>query len=907
MLRTLLSRLYSLFRRRALEREFDSEVEDHITLLTDRFVSQGMTPDEARYAAVRQFGGITQMKEELRDRRGFPLIETVLQDTRYIVRQLRKSPVFTLSAVLTLALGIGANTAIFTLVDQLVLRLLPVKDPQRIVELVGQGVHYGGNSGHNVLSYPMYEDIRDHNAVFSRMMCRRNVDFTVGVAGQSRVASGEIVSGNYFGMLGIQAALGRVFTANDDLRSGENPVAVLSHAYWITGFGADAHIVGKTVRLNNYPMTVVGVAQAGFDGVEPGLPAKIFVPVTMSLQLFSKDDPSQLYDRRLRLVNVYGRLKPGVTLQQAKSALQPLFHQILNREVREPAFRNATVYDKEQFLKMWLDVVPGSQGNTTLRREFEKPLEVLMGIVSLVLLIACTNLASLLTARAATRQREFAIRLALGSSRFRMVQQLLTESLLLAGAGGVAGIGVAVLLAKGLLAFLPPNTSGYDLSSSVDWRMIGFSLALALITGIAFGLVPALQSAKPNISETLKDQSTNVSGVAAQVTFRKALVATQVSLSLLLLIGASLFIRSLANLRSLNPGFQAENLLQFGLTPGSLNYSEARTRALLRQLEARLSSLPGVRAVGLAHIGLLANNAWENGVTVAGYAAKPGEDMFPHYNAVTPGYFSALRIHILAGRNFRESDTPQSHKVAIVNEDFAKHYFGNEPAVGRYIGKGTDPGTPTDIEIVGVVSNTKYENLQQNVPRQVFRPAAQSYEGNVTVYVRTERDPEPAFQTIRKTAHDLDPNLPITNMKTVDQQLNESLVTERMIATLSTGFSILATFLAIIGLYGVMSYMVTRRAREIAIRMALGALKGNVVWLVMREVLLLVAGGIGIGLPVALGLSHLVQAELYGLQPTDPFSIACATLLLSSVALLAGYIPARRAASHDPIRVLRYE
>lgn len=906
-LREFGSRLLTLFRRRALDAEFDNEVEMHISLLVERFEQQGMTAEEAHYAARRQFGGISQMKEELRERRGFPLFETLLQDARYISRQLRKSPVFTASAVLTLALGIGANTAIFSLVNQLILRLLPIKNPQQVVELVGRGAYYGGNSGHNVLSYPMYEDLPDHNQVFSRMMCSREEYFTLGISGQTQVVRGELVSGNYFGMLGIHASLGRVFTANDDLRTGESPLVVLSYAYWIAHFGGRRDVVGKTIRINNYPMTIVGVSQPGFDGMEPGLPGEVFVPVTMSPRLFSQQALSRLYDRRERLVNVYGRLKPGITSEQAKAGLQPLFHQILDREVREPAFRNASIYDKQQFLRMWLDVLSGSQGNTILRHQFEKPLWILMGVVGLVLLIACTNLASLLTARSATRQREIAVRLALGSSRFRMIQQLVTESLLLAGAGGIAGIGVAVLVVKGMLTFLPANISGYDLSSAIDWRTLGFSFILSLLTGFAFGLVPALQSVSPNIYTTLKDQSTSVSGGAAQVSLRKLLVAAQVSLSLLLLIGASLFVRSLSNLQSLNPGFQTDNLLQFQLSPASLNYTDAQSRALFHRLEQRLSSLPGVVSAGTAVVALLSQDNWMRGITIAGYTAKPGEDMSPHFNAVSPGYFPALGIHILAGRNFRDSDIGHSTRVAVVSESFARHYFGNEPAVGQHIGEGTDPGTRTYIEIIGVVNNTKYEDLQEQAPRQVFLCAAQAYAGDSTIYVRTEQDSQTAFRSIRRVVHELEPNLPITGMKTLEQQLNESLVTERLVATLSTGFSILATLLAVIGLYGVMSYIVARRAREIAIRMALGALKSSVVWLVMREVLLLVGVGIAIAIPVALALAHLVQAELYGIEPTDLLSILFATLLLAVVALLAGYIPARRAVSYDPISVLRYE
>ena len=827
------------------------------------------------------------------------------QDIRYAFRSFRKTPVFTAVAVLSLALGIGANTAIFTLIDQLILRLLPVRDPQNLVILAGRGRHYGGNNGINALSYPMYQDLRDRNQVFNGMMCRYRLNYTLSFGAQSEVIAGELVSGNYFPLLGLHAAAGRLFTASDDLREGASPYAVISYAYWQARFAGDPHAIGRRILVNNYPLTIVGVAQPGFDGMDPGLPVKMFAPVSMAASVRPGFDT--MWDRRQRWVNVYGRLKPGMTIDQAKAGLQPLFHQVIESEVTMPAFRNATFHDKYWFRRMWLDTMPGSQGNTGLRRQYEKPLLVLMVVTGLVLLIACANLASLLTARAAARQKEMAIRLAIGSSRGRIIRQLLTESLLLAAAGSAAGLALAVTMVKALVAFLPSNLSGYGISAAPDLRMLGFTFALALATGILFGLAPALQSTRPDIAPTLKDQAGNVMGNTAQVVFRKTLVAAQVALSLLLLIGAGLFIRSLDNLKLLNPGFKTSNLVQFSLNPRLVGFDFARTHLLYQQLEERLRSLPGVSGSGMANNGVLTDNEWDNSITIEGYAAKPGEDLDPHMNQVTPGYFEVLGIHVLAGRGFMSKDTANSPKAAVVNESFVKRYFGASPAVGRRIGLGSDPGTPTDIEIIGVVNDTKYENLREEIPREVYLCDAQRGASNKVVYVRTERDSENAFAAIRAVVHDLAPALPITGMKTLTRQMDESLVTERMVATLSSVFGALATVLAIIGLYGVMAYMVTRRSREIGIRMALGAMRGNVVWLVMREVLTLVGIGIAVGLPAAFALTHLVESQLYGVKANDPAAMALATALLAAVALLAGYIPAQRAAGFDPVRVLRYE
>ena len=830
----------------------------------------------------------------------------LVQDALYAVRSFRKAPVFTTVAILSLALGIGANTAIFTLIDQLILRLLPIRDPDRIVLLAGRGRHYGGNNGRNALSYPMYQDLRDRNPVFDGMMCRYRLALTVGLQGQTEVTPAELVSGNYFPLLGVHPAIGRLFTAGDDLHSGAHPYAVLSYEWWQTRFAGDPRVIGTTIRADNYPLTIIGVAQPGFEGMEPGLPAKMFVPMAMAAAV--RPGFTNMYNRRQRWVNVYGRLKAGESIEHAKAGLQPLFHQIIDMEVRQPPFRNATSFDKEQFLKMSLDAMPGSQGNTNLRRQYEKPLWVLMGVVGLVLLIACANLASLLTARATARQKEIAIRLAMGSSRARMVQQLLTESVLLAAASGVAGIALASLMVKGLLVLLPATVTAYNISSSPDARMLAFTFALSLFTGAAFGLVPALQSTRPNIAGTLKDQAGSVvGGGAAQVSFRKALVAGQVSLSLLLLIGAGLFVRSLGNLRTLSPGFSTGNLIQFGINPQMIGYDVPHARAFGEQLRQRLDTLPGVRASGLAVMALLTGNEWDNSVTIEGYEKKPTEDIDPHYNAISPGYLDAMGIRLVAGRDFTVKDTSDSPRVALVNQTFAKRYFPEGRAVGHRIGMGSDPGTPTDIEIVGVVNDTRYESLRDEIPPMVILCVTQRPNDYITVYVRTMRDPNSAFSAIRGAVHELDANLPVTLMKTLERTVDDSLVTERMVATLSTVFGGLATLLAVIGLYGVMAYMVARRSREIGIRMALGAQAANVLWLVMREVLVLVGVGVAVGLPAAYVLTRVVQAQLYGVDPRDGLSIALATLILAGISLLAGYVPARRAASYDPVRVLRYE
>ena len=844
----------------------------------------------------------------------------VTSDIRYAWRGLLKAPVFTAVATLSIALGIGANTAIFTLVDQLLLRLLPVKAPRQLVLVTGEGFQYGNGWGEgNELSYPRFTDLRDNNQVFSAMFCRFGYGFHIGLGGETEGVAGELVSGGYFPGLGVNARLGRMIGPQDETAAGADRVAVITHAYWKSRFAGDPAIVGKTILVNNEPMTVIGVAQEGFDGVDLGRAAQVFVPITMAGLITplgdKKDIGKVLQNRRQRWLNVFGRLREGVTPEQAQASVQPFYASRLQMEVQEAAFARASAGDKERFVKGTVAVQPAGFGKSSLRRQLTTPLWILMAIVGMVLLIACANVANLLFARATARQREIVVRLALGATRLRIVQQLLVESLLLAVAGGAIGLMLAAWGSSLLLDFFKVPNSTLTVSASPDLRILGFTLAVTIATGLLFGLIPAWRSTQAQLAPSLKNEAGSIVG-GAQAGVRKALVVSQVALSLLLLVAAGLFVRSLHNLMTVNPGIEVSRLIEFFIEPGLIGYEDERGVAFGKAILTRVRAIPGVTSAALGSSALFEGGSWNSTFTLEGHRPTVTDRVVAHNNSVSPGYFQTLGMRLVAGRDFDERDEEPLKiedmapwRTAIANEAFVRKYMDGNPAsaLGRHFGFGRDPGTPTPIEIIGVVSDAKYRSMRGEVEPQMFFPRVSTGGANAIVYVRTAQDPNAMFQTLRRVLRESDPNLPISGMQAFEDRVDRSLTNERLIASLSIVFGVLATLLAMIGLYGVMAYSVTRRTREIGIRMALGAVSSHVARMILREVAILVAIGIIIALPAAWGASRYIASQLYDVTPTDPTTIVLAIAGLITVAAAAGLVPALRAARVNPIRALRHE
>ncbi|HEY2943523.1 MAG TPA: ABC transporter permease, partial [Vicinamibacteria bacterium] len=819
-----------------------------------------------------------------------------------------------LTAIASIGLGIGANVAIFTLVDQVLLRALPVRNPREIVQVTSEGSRPGANWGDDTeISYPMYAALRDRNKVFSGMFGRFGYAFQVGESVQPERVGGELVSGTYFPVLGVRPAAGRLLSEDDDRTPGGHPVAVLSHAFWTSRFGADPGAVGRSMAINGRPYAIVGVAQAGFEGIELGRPTQVFVPLMMKAQI--TPGWNALDERLYRWVRVFGRLRPGVTSEQARAGLEPLFRSQLQLDLGDRGLAEAPASVRQRYAQNRLVMLPAAQGRSSFRRALTTPLWVLMGTAVGVLLIACANVANLLLARGAARGREMALRVALGATRRRLVQQLLAESLMLSLAGGLAGLALAAVVAPLVLTFFANPETPPPVSTAPDLRILAFALAVSTLTGVLFGLVPALQATRPDVAPTLKDEAGNVLGGPARV--RKALVASQVAVSLLLLIGAGLFVRTLANLRTVDVGFDARSLVSFTVDPSLNGYTPAASKQFAKALLERLNAAPGVAAAGLASQRLLDGSQRTTDVRVAGYRPAPDEEMEQNWNSVGPGYFRAMGIPVLRGREFDardESDVADGRaagapfRVVIVNERFAKRYFGAEDPIGRRMGFGSDPDGATPVEIVGVVRDSKYTNVRDETQRQLFFSyLEEASPRNFTVYVRTSRPPETMFAVVRDVVRELDPHLPVASPRTLEQQVDRSLGRERLVATMSAFFGGLATLLAVVGLYGVMAYTVARRTREIGVRMALGASAAHIGWMVAREALAVTSAGMAIALPAAWGLSRLVAGQLYGVRPSDPLTVGAAVVLLGAVSLLAGLAPSMRAARVEPTAALRYE
>jgi len=812
----------------------------------------------------------------------------MFQDLRFGVRMLFKHKAVTAVAVLSLSLGIGANTAIFSLVDRLLVRPLPVDQPERLLTF-NKGA---ATDLFDRFTYPDYADYRDQNEVFDGLVCYAETALNLSERGQTERVHGLQVSGNYFSTLRVAPALGRGFLLEEERSPDAHPVTVLSYGLWRRRFGADPAVVGSRVTLNGQGYTVVGVAPAEFTGTIRGAAPDLYTPI--------KPENS----RNKYWLLLMGRLKPGVSREQAQAAMNVLGPQIARLYPRPDGSPRV----ERPFL-----LEDGSQGHTHLLLKLSFPLKLLMGIVALVLLIACANVANLLLVRARARRKEIAIRMAVGAGRGRLVRQLLTESLLLAALGGGVGLWLAGPVGKLLASFTPPIGRGYStplsLEGGLDARVLVFTFCLSLLSGVVFGLAPALGASRTGLVAALKDGSGDGAGLR-RFNPRELLVVAQVALSFLVLIGAGLCVRSLQRLQAIDAGFDPANTLALSLDLSLSGYDEARGQLFYQQLVERVTGLPGVESASLAHTAPLGDDLLTRSTAIEGYEPQPGEKMSFFYNVVGPRYFETLRTPLVKGRDFTPQDRAGAPQVVIINETLARRYFPDGDALGKRLIFGAYRGSPVPLqhlEIVGVVKDSKYSELTEQARRMMFLPLAQSYRPEMRLHVRTAQDPTTMVAAIRREAQKLDANLPFYNIRTLEEQKDRSLYTARLAATLLSVFGALALLLASIGLYGVMAYVVGQRRREIGVRLALGAQQRDVFRLVIKEGMSLVALGVALGLAGAIVGTRLLTTFLYGVQPTDAATFIVIALLLAAVALLANYLPARRAARTDPIQALRAE
>jgi predicted permease len=852
-----------MFWRRRRERDLDHEIRGHLDLECEEQRDAGLPPDEARYAARRVFGNTSLVKETVREMWGWTSLERLIQDLRYAARMLRRNLGFAAVIIASLALGIGANTTIFSLLNTVLLKSLPVTEPARLVVL-------GTETGVR-LSYPMIEVLRARSAVFAGLFTYQHYELTM-IAGSSpdRVRA-ELVSGDYFPALGVRAWRGRTLTEEDNLRGDPRAVAMLSFRFWRERLGADPDVVGRTVRVNSYPVTIVGILPRGFFGTEVGQSPDLWMPIRLmnSLSLPGRmlDDPDAVW------LPAMARLAPGITREQAQAAGDAVYRHALGER------------------RQHLVLLSGARGLSRLQQQFSRPLVVLMALVGLVLFIACANAANLLLARAASRRKEIAIRLAIGAGRGRLIGQLLAESLLLALAAGGFGLLGASIVAPAIVKMLP---AARNLTLDLDWRVAQFCLAACLVTGIGFGLIPALHASRP------------VAAVARgrRFGFRQVLMIAQVSLSVMLLIAATLLARTLQQLRASDTGFHAEHLLQASLNPRQAGRTPAQTIEFYARLLDRVRNMDGVRAASFSGSEQMLGNVGRIDFYPTGYQPRPDEDVFSIFEIVEPRFFETMGIPILQGRDFSPQDGRAAPKVMIINEAMARYFFGGGNPVGRLIGEAGAP----ERRIVGVVGATKYRNMRERPPRIVYLPFAQMGPASArTLYARVEGDPRRIMADVRAAVEQLDREVPVYGVKLFTEQLDQAVAQERITAWLAGAFGLLALSLACIGLYGVTNYGVTQRTREIGIRVAVGAQQSQVLRMVLRETLGLTLAGIGLGLGGALACSHFLGSLLYGLTAVDRTAFLLATVVMLASAAAAAYVPARRASRVAPLVALRYE
>src|SRR5215813_10778851 len=897
-----------LFRwRRRKEEELDAEIQNYLDEAIRDRMERGETAEQARANALIEFGNVGLVKEVAREMWGWALLERLGQDLRYGLRMLWKEKGFTAIAVLSLALGIGANTAIFSIIDAALIKTLPVKNPEQLVSLERGDVPPGASR--EGFSHAFFEKARMQQELLAGV-CAFWTGPRVNVAldGQAEVAKAQRVTGGFFAVLGVNALLGRTITEEDDKVPGAHPVVVISHHYWRRRFASDPAIVGKSISVNGHPFTIIGVTPPEFFGAIVGEAPDFWAPAMMTEQI---SPGYSIKDYFRNMAPVLARLKPEVSEQQARTLLTGLLRQTALDEVGIEI--ELWSPERQQELRQQsIALIPANRGFEifgfpTVRTQFSGALRILMAVVGLILLIACANLANLSLARATARQKEIAARLALGAGRFRLIRQLLTESLLLAGLGGALGLPLAWWIIRFILALMASRRAPVSLNVTLDARALMFTAAVSILACILFGLAPAWRATAVDLTPALKDNSRSAEG-GSRLTAGKSLVVLQVALSLSLLITAGLFARSLGKLYMLDAGFKKENVLLVSTDPRMIGYQGKQVAAIYQSLLERFKTIPGVRSASVGEgLGLLGESGGGIPIPIPhaqGRPAPPGEPLRPFIGTVTPEYFETVGMTILRGRGFtaRDFDRGSGQKAVIVNEAFARYYFGEADAIGQRFGYNE---AGDGHEIVGVIKDAKHRSLRE--PARPIWYGVGFGQGATTFQLRTAADPTRIIAAVRQAAREIDSNLPLYNIKTLARQVDESLAQERLISALSSFFGLLSLTLAAIGLYGILAYAVSRRTREIGIRIALGAHPGAVLRMVLRQGLILTLLGVGIGLAASLGATRLLTSQLFDVTPTDPVTFVVAPILLLTAALLAGLVPARRATNVDPLIAIRQE
>ena len=846
---------------------------------------------------------------------------TLWQDLKFGIRMLAKNPGFTVVAVLTLTLGIGANTALFSVVNSVLIRSLPVRDPQQLVFLTNpdaQGMEQGfGDGDRDFLTYPEFQELSHNNQVLSGLAASASEGgpkLSVGIDNEQQSSEGapariSLVTGSYFSVLGVDPILGRAFTSDVDAVRDANPVALISYSFWQERFGGDRAVLGRRIQIRDTSYAVIGVTPPQFEGETVGISPDIWVPLSMQSEIYPGRDylsPEPNPFHKTEWLLAIGRLKPGVDVARAKVTLNLAFQQLLQSQTG-----TMSAEDRRKFMNQRLPVADGSRGASTLRGDFGKPLQILMAVVGLILLIACANVANLLLARSSARQKELAVRVAMGAGASRLVRQVLTESILLATIGAAFGLLLAHWADAALLRLVSGGSTPIPLDVHLDSSVLAFTLGVAVLTGILFGLAPALRAARVDLSSVLKGTSRSIAGTGSQagrVPVGKILVVAQVTLSLLLLVVAGLFLRSFQNLAAVQIGYDNDHLLLFGVSPVSYGFKGPRAAQFLKDMIERLDAVPGVRSATLMDNLLLGGSDSNSGIFVEGASPKAGEARESRWDMVGPKFFSTMGIPVLYGREIGPQDSGTGQRVGLLNQTAAHYYFGDKNPLGSRIIVKTAEG-PADFVVIGVVADSKHGSVREKPQRRFYIPFFNPIgdAGYASVLVRTSGDPAQAVAAVRAVVKQTAANLPLIEIQTMNQRLSQTLATDHTITRLSGVFGPLAMILVGIGLYGVMSYAVASRTSEIGIRMALGAQRGSVLWLISRESLLLVLVGVAIGLPAIFAAGKWISSLLYGVQPADPTTLAFATALMFAAGILACYIPARRAMRVDPVVALRYE